>query len=152
MESATFKNVHPELPINKVVNIDNLEQKHDRLKDLLETVGPAGFRADLIFFFKKWIMSDFCLRYNFKRIFLGITAHKTATQLLAQLAKGRGASLCNDIVANHTDSKLFGNREVIFCAPMRDFLQKEIGLCNYLFKVNLIHQKPLAQMKANKTK
>jgi len=68
------------------------------------------------------------------------------------LAKGRGASLCNDIVANHTDPKQFGNREVIFCAPMRDFLQKEIGLFNYMNKVNLIHQKPLAQVQAAITK
>ena len=80
-------------------------------------------------------MCDFALKFNFKRIFLAATAHKTATNLLAQLAKGRGASLCNDICAKPTDSKVFGEREVIFCGPMREFLQKEIGIFNHLNEV-----------------
>jgi hypothetical protein len=152
MESSLFKTIHADLPIDQTIEVPDFEEKHAKLKALLETIGPAGFRADMIFFLKKWIISDFCLKYNFKRVFLGITAHKTATQLLAQLAKGRGASLCNDVVANHTDPKLFGDRHVIFCAPMRDFLQKEVGLFNYLNKVNLIHTKPIAQMDASKNK
>jgi hypothetical protein len=35
---------------------------------------------------------------------------------------------------------------------MRDFLQKEVGLFNYLNKVNLIHTKPIAQIEAGKNK
>ena len=75
---------------------------------------------------------------------MGGTAHKTASQVLAMLAKGRGASLCNDVVTKPTDSKVFGNREVIFCGPMRDFLQKEIGIHNYLNKVEIISQRTIA--------
>jgi hypothetical protein len=80
-------------------------------------------------------MCDFALKYNFKRIFIANTAHKTATNLLAYLAKGRGASLCNDVVSKPTDSKVFGSREVIFCGPMREFLQKEIGIFSHLNEV-----------------
>jgi len=79
MESATFKTLHPELPVNQHIQIADFEQKQGKLKALLETIGHAGFRADLIFMLKRWIFADFCLNYNFKRIFLGITAHKTAT-------------------------------------------------------------------------
>jgi len=104
----------------------------------LACVGPAAFKADLVIFLKKWLISDFALRFNFKRVFMATTAHKTATQLLAMLAKGRGASLCNDVVANHTDSKVFGERAITYCAPMRDFLHKEIALFNYLNNVEII--------------
>ena len=144
MENEIFTKIHAELPINKTIEINNLEEKQARLKALLDCIGPASFRSDMVFFLKRWLMSDFCLRYNFKRIFVGSSAHKTATNLLAQLAKGRGASLCNDVVGNPTDSKVFGTREVIFCGPMRDFLQKEIGIFNYLNKVDIIQQRTLA--------
>ena len=129
-----------------MVEVDALREKQARLKELIGCIGPAGFKADLVLFLKKWVMSDFALKYNFKRVFMATTAHKTATQLLAFLAKGRGASLCNDIVANHTDSKVFGNRAVMFCAPMRDFLHKEIALFNHLNNVEIIAQKSLAHL------
>jgi len=43
----------------------------------------AGFAADLIYYFKKQLIADFCLKYNFKKVFMATTGHKIATQLLA---------------------------------------------------------------------
>jgi len=72
------------------------EEYIGRMQVLLNTL-EASFAADLCMFFKKWLISDFCIRYNFKKVFMGTTGHKIATQLLGQLAKGRGASIFNEV-------------------------------------------------------
>ena len=103
----------------------------------------SNFREDLILYFKKWISVEFSLRYNFKKVLFGTTGHKVATQLLAQLAKGRGASIAHEI--SYIDDKNFNGR-ITFMNPMRDFLQKEIALYNYLNKVDILTQMSLAQI------
>lgn len=40
---------------------------------------------------------DFCLKYNFKRVCLGTSGHGIASKLLGQLAKGRGATIANEV-------------------------------------------------------
>jgi hypothetical protein len=45
---------------------------------------------------------------------------------------------------SYTDDKNFGGR-VCFCQPMREFLQKEVGLYNYFESVQTIKQLSLAQ-------
>lgn len=96
----------------------------------------SNFREDLILYFKRWIIVDFALRYNFKKILFGTTGHKVATNLLAQLAKGRGASIAHEI--SYIDDKNFNGR-ITFMNPMREFLHKEIALYNFLNKVDIIH-------------
>jgi hypothetical protein len=68
---------------------------------------------------KKWIMSDFAIKYNFKRILVATTGHGIATKLLSSLSKGRGASIANEV--SYCDEVYFGNR-IAFCKPMRDWL------------------------------
>mmetsp|Transcript_22058 Transcript_22058/g.15740 ORF Transcript_22058/g.15740 Transcript_22058/m.15740 type:complete len:82 (+) Transcript_22058:270-515(+) len=80
-------------------------------------------------------MVDFALKYKFKKLLLGTTGHKVATQLLAQLAKGRGASISHEI--SILDTKNFGGL-ITFANPIKDFLHKEVSLYNYLNKVDII--------------
>jgi tRNA(Ile)-lysidine synthase TilS/MesJ len=126
----------------KVLDFPEIEDRRKDLRDIMETLPSASnFREDLILYLKKWLIVDFALRYNFKKILFGTTGHKVATNLLAQLAKGRGASISHEI--SYIDDKNFNGR-VIFMNPMREFLHKEIALYNYLNRVEIIHQKPLA--------
>lgn len=97
----------------------------------------------MILYLKKWVISWFALKYNFKKLLLGTSGHKVSTQLLAQLAKGRGASISHEIA--YIDDKNFGGR-ITFMNPMREFLHKEIALYNYLNKVEVVQQRSLAQI------
>ena len=110
---------------------------------MLNALEPS-FAADLAWYLKRWIISDFCLRYNFKRVLLATTGHKVASLLLGALAKGRGSSIYNEVA--HSDNKNFGGR-VAFCNPMKEFLHKEIALFNHLNKVEIISQQPLAKLR-----
>ena len=92
---------------------------------------------------KRWLIAAFALKYNFKKILFGTTGHKVATQLLAQLAKGRGASIAHEI--SYIDDKNFNGR-LTFMNPLREFLHKEIALYNHINKVEIINARPLAQM------
>ena len=109
---------------------------------MLSSVEPS-FQADLVFCLKKLILTDFCLRFNFKRLVLATTGHGIASKLLGQLAKGRGASIANEV--SYCGEQLFGKR-VTVCRPMRDFLQKEIAVYSYQNKVEIINQKSLAEL------
>lgn len=127
---------------NKIMQVDDVEAKRDKLKQLIESLPThSNFREDLILYLKKWVISAFALKYNFKKILLGTSGHKVATQLLAQLAKGRGASISHEI--SYIDDKNFGGR-ITFMNPMREFLHKEISLYNYLHKVEILQQRSLA--------
>ena len=129
---------------NARVEVPQIEEKRDKLRELMECLPTiSNFREDLIMYLKRWLIVAFALKYNFKKILFGTTGHKVATQLLAQLAKGRGASIAHEI--SYIDDKNFNGR-LTFMNPMREFLHKEIALYNHLNKVEIIQQKPLAQL------
>ena len=120
----------------KEFEVQNITEKRRQLQQLLECLPTtSNFREDLVLYFKRWIIVDFALRFNFKKILFGATGHKVATNLLAQLAKGRGASIAHEI--SYIDDKNFNGR-VTFMNPLREFLHKEIALYNYLNKVGII--------------
>jgi len=95
-----------------------METYSNKLQSLIASL-EAPFAADVILFLKKWLIADFCLQHNFKRVLMGTTGHRIATQLLGQVAKGRGASIFNEV--GYFDDKYFGGR-VSFCNPMKEFL------------------------------
>lgn len=68
----------------------------EKIRSMLSSVEPS-FQADLVLSLKKLILTDFCLRFNFKRLILATTGHGIASKLLGQLAKGRGASIANEV-------------------------------------------------------
>lgn len=65
-------------PKTNVFQVADLEAKSQRLRSLLLSL-DASFAADLCFFFKKWIIADFCLKNHFKKVFLGTSGHKTSS-------------------------------------------------------------------------
>jgi cytoplasmic tRNA 2-thiolation protein 2 len=106
--------------LNKEVQVSDIEGKRKRIIEILECLPSiSNFREDLILYFKRWIIVDFALTFNFKKILFGTTGHKVASQLLSQLAKGRGASIAHEI--SYIDDKNFNGR-VTFMNPMREFL------------------------------
>ena len=120
------------------MEVEDREGKRKRMEQLMQCLPVEScFREDLILFFKKLIMADFALNFNFKKLLLGTTSHKVATQLFAQICKGRGASVSHEVA--FIDDKNFGGR-VSFMNPMRDFLKKEIGLYNFNKQVFIIPQ------------
>ena len=121
MDQEKYKTLSQSLPVNQTVQLDNPEKRDEyfaNMQSLLLSL-EASFAADACMFFKKWLIADFCLTHNFKKAFLGTTGHKIATQLLGQIAKGRGASIFNEV--QYFDDKYFGGR-VSLCNPMKDFL------------------------------
>ena len=106
------------MPINTYTGVADFEPRREHLAGLISSL-DASFAADLCLYLKKWLIADFCLTHNFKRVLLATTGHKIATQLIGALAKGRGASIYNEVA--YFDDKNFGGR-VSFCNPMKEFL------------------------------
>jgi hypothetical protein len=142
LEGDKYRNFHPDLPVNQI--LPNPETS--KVRELLSSVEPQ-FQGDLVFALKKHLMMDFCLRYNFKRILLSTSGHSIACKMIGQIAKGRGATIANEV--SYCGEQLFGQR-VTVCRPMRDFLQKEIAVYIYSNRLEIISQKSLAEMGALK--
>ena len=116
LESIIYQKISADLPMNKVMQCTN--GATSKISDLIRSVEPS-FQADLVLFLKKWLIADFCIRYNFKRVLVATTGHGIAVKLLSQLSKGRGASIADQV--SYCGEVYFGQR-VTFCKPMRDFL------------------------------
>lgn len=135
--------------LNKELMCINQEDSLAKIHELLDLLPKTGtFKEELASNLKKWLILDFSSRYNFKKILLGIAAHAISTKMMSQLARGRGASVSTE--SAYMDSKYF-NGKVTMMNPIRDFLAKEISLYNYFNKVEIINQKPLAEVLNPKT-
>lgn len=146
MNHQKYKRLSPDVDINQTAQLnapEQLEVYRQRLQRLLGAL-EASFAADVCKFLKKWLIADFCLKNNFKRVLLGTTGHQIATQLLGQIAKGRGASIFNEVA--YFDDKYFGGR-VAFCNPMKEFLQKEVAIWNHVNSVQIILQGSLSSIR-----
>lgn len=103
-----------------MIEVPDLLEKRARFQQMIECLPiESSFREDLIFYVKRLLISDFCLRFNFKKALFGTNSMKVASELLSQLCKGRGASIAHEIA--FVDDKNFGGR-ISFMNPMRDFL------------------------------
>ena len=127
-----------------MIEVKDLQEKRTRFQEMIECLPiESSFREDMIFYLKRLLISDFCLRFNFKKALFGTNSQKVATELLSQICKGRGASIAHEIA--FVDDKNFGGR-ISFMNPMRDFLQKEIAIYNHNRGVPIILQEPLAKI------
>jgi hypothetical protein len=89
--SAPF---NPEEFMDKEVECLKIEESSDKLEKLIELLPTTmSFREELIFYLKKWIILNFALKYNFKKVLLGIAGHQISTRMISELARGRGASI-----------------------------------------------------------
>ena len=143
LNGAAYKAFHQNLPSNVCLEVADIAQRREHLAALIGSL-DAAFAADLCLYLKKWLIADFCLNFNFKRVLLATTGHSIATKLIGAIAKGRGASIYSEVA--YCDDKNFGGR-VSFCNPMKEFLQKEIAIFNHKNQVEIIAQKSLAQIR-----
>ena len=68
---------------SKYVEIQDVEEKREKLKNLIKCLPiESSFQEDLIFYLKRLLISDYCLKFNFKKALLGTTSHKVASDLL----------------------------------------------------------------------
>ena len=64
----------------KELEVVNLMAKREKLREMLDSLPTtSNFREDLILYFKKWIIVDYALKFNFKKVLFGTTGHKVAT-------------------------------------------------------------------------
>lgn len=149
LDSDKYKEWHPELPRGKIfgqLTPEQNDQAQVKIKGIMACVDPS-FQGDLFFFFKRVLLCEFSMCFNIKRVLMATTGQGVATKLLSALSKGRGASIAGEV--SYCDEQYFGRR-VTFCKPMRDWLQKEVAVYNYLHAVEIINQKSLVQLKASK--
>lgn len=77
LDQAVYSKFHDALPLNQVLTCE----RDPRLQQCLRSVSP-GFQADLVWAFKKHLLTDFCLSFNFKRVLLATSGHTIATKML----------------------------------------------------------------------
>ena len=84
MDAPKYKSFSETLPMNASVSLDVPEKRSEYLANIQALLASleASFASDVCMFFKKWLIADFCLTHNFKKVFMGTTGHKIATQLL----------------------------------------------------------------------
>ena len=76
-----YKQFADNLPTNQTLECEDIETKRNQLLSMFESLEPS-FAADIALYLKKWLISNFALTYNFKRVLLATSGHKIATQLL----------------------------------------------------------------------
>jgi hypothetical protein len=76
MEDAKYKVLHPDLPAG-FVDVDQKEEKRHRLGRIIESL-DAPWASDIVYFLKRWLIADFCLKYNFKKVLMATTGAKVA--------------------------------------------------------------------------
>ena len=58
-----------------MVAVDDLDVKRERLEKLLECLSSgSSFRETLVFNLKRLLISNYALRYNFKKVMFGTNA------------------------------------------------------------------------------
>ena len=77
LDSEKYKKFHAELQVNQIIASPGT----NHVRELLSAVEPQ-FQADLVLALKKHLITDFCLRYNFKRVLLATTGHSIACKLI----------------------------------------------------------------------
>lgn len=74
MDHVKFKRVNVEAPKLELDSPDRLDEYRNRLQTLLGSL-EASFAADIAKFLKKWLIADFCIKNNFKRVLFGTSGH-----------------------------------------------------------------------------
>lgn len=82
MDHAKYKRLDQEAPQLELNSPDKLDEYRGRMQVLFGSL-EASFAADIAKFLKKWLIAEFCLKNNFKRVLFATTGHQIATQLLA---------------------------------------------------------------------
>jgi cytoplasmic tRNA 2-thiolation protein 2 len=133
--------------VNQV--FDSSPENRERLQEILKYPSElCSNKEDMIFFFKKWVLLDFALKFGFKKLLLGCSAVNITSKVMSEIAKGRGLSLPNDVT--FVDDRYL--EDIKFMNPMRDYLKNELDIYNRMHDIKIIDQKPFSLMEMNKGK
>ena len=126
---------------NKAIEVQDKQIKTEKILKLLNSMPlESSFQEDLVWYLKRIVISSFALENNFKKVLFGNSAQKISSSLMNAICKGRGKSCAFEI--SFIDDKNFGGR-VMYMNPIRDFLEKEIALYNYVRKVPVFQIRPV---------
>jgi hypothetical protein len=70
----------------------------NQLHDLFSSVSNLTAKEDLLLRMKQNLVASVANKLQHKKVFLGATGSRTASQLLAAVAQGRGAQIADEIV------------------------------------------------------
>ncbi|XP_006825183.2 cytoplasmic tRNA 2-thiolation protein 2-A-like [Saccoglossus kowalevskii] len=113
------------------LTLDSVQTK--RLKYMLANTKSVTAKEDLVQILRHRLLMDIARRYGYDKIMLGDCSTKLSISILADLAKGRGASIPLD--TNFADRR-YG--DVFFLRPMREFTSKEIGIYNHFHNIDSV--------------
>lgn len=124
--------------LNLPLTVLNLEEISPReVAEVRNSKDPL--RADYLFYVIRRAIVDFARREGFAKVLLGDSGSRVAGKLLAWICKGRGAALWQE----STYSASIGG--VMLCRPLKDILDKEIGLYIHLNHMEIHTSLPLAK-------
>ena len=107
--------------VNQV--FESSEENKEKLIELIKY--PSGLcsnKEDFVFYLKKWVLLDFALKYNFKKLLLGCSGLSITAKVLSEISKGRGLTMPSNV--SYVDDRYL--EEIKFMNPMKDYLYNEI--------------------------
>ena len=99
------------------------EENRSKLVELIKY--PSGLcsnKEDFVFYLKKWVLLDFSLKFNFKKLLLGWSGISITAKVLSEISKGRGITMPSNV--SYVDDRYL--EEIKFMNPMKDYLYNEI--------------------------
>lgn len=105
--------------------------------NLFKHVSKIGsFSSDFNKIMTRNLIFNYAIKNNFTKIVFADSAQALVNNIFASVIKGRGFTLREDIgyVDNH-----YLNGRITILRPMKDFLEREVLLFNYIYQIDLIH-------------
>ncbi|KAK9727632.1 Cytoplasmic tRNA 2-thiolation protein 2, variant 2 [Basidiobolus ranarum] len=118
--------------LKAVIESSTLTNK-EKANALLNNIVKATAKEDMISYLKNKLLIQIAKRENCSIILLGDSSTRIAVKCIAYTSKGRGFSLPYDVAAEIEVEKGVG-----YLRPLRDCLTKELGIYNYLHKLETV--------------
>ncbi|XP_038068458.1 cytoplasmic tRNA 2-thiolation protein 2-like isoform X2 [Patiria miniata] len=119
-----------------------LETEHtQRCRDLLASAKSLTAKQDLVSNLRNRLLVHKARQLGYHKVAVGDSGTRLSSGILANLAKGRGASI--PVAMAFADDRW---SDVTILRPMREFTTKEIVMYNALFNVDSLFQPTLATM------
>ncbi|GIY52837.1 cytoplasmic tRNA 2-thiolation protein 2 [Caerostris extrusa] len=122
--------------IDSIKNFPSCSDSQNCIKECMEDMSLSA-KLDFIKHIRLLLITEIANHAGFKHVFVGDTSCSLAENLLNNISLGRGSQISSD--TNFSDFRY----KVPVCRPLREFLNKEIGLyihfndCSYFVLPNL---------------
>eukprot|EP01129_Flabellula_baltica_P008083 TRINITY_DN3180_c0_g2_i3.p1 TRINITY_DN3180_c0_g2~~TRINITY_DN3180_c0_g2_i3.p1 ORF type:complete len:266 (+),score=57.14 TRINITY_DN3180_c0_g2_i3:166-963(+) len=132
--------------IEDVFNIDDLssapeltvdDERTQKLNDIISDVSTLTSKEDILSSMKRNLLIAAANYLEIPKIATGETASDMAIKLISSTSKGRGINLRNEL-SYVEDLQDFGDINVQFIRPLKEFLAEEIAYYYYINKVKTV--------------